>query len=213
MPARKKGAQSEFQQYMEHIADALSAVAESHDDERLGMLQQTFDEARRAAWNKAPRTNADAWERPLSDSFGRIIGENIKALRNEAGWSQERLARAMETAGYIWKRITCAEVEASTRRVSLEELVGLAALFGVPLIELLLPREHVGVDLPERDLSRRDTLELLLGREGKLGEGGVDWGAPLEALPAVAERPAPDLWQSRGKADIPVRRRRNSGPA
>ena len=215
MTASKKSARPrEMQQHLDRISLAMDDVAENHDEEKYAALHRAFDEAARAAWNVAPKAKAAGFTAAVACSFGQIIGENVKVLRNEAGWSQERLAGAMESAGYPWKRITCAEVEASTRRVSMEETVGLAVLFGVPVIELLLPNEPNVVDLPGGDLSRREALELILGRGGKMGEGGVDWGAPMEALPTTdrtIERPAVDLWRDRKGPDGSSARRRGGG--
>ncbi len=126
---------------------------------------------------------------------------NIKALRNEAGWTQERLAGAMAAAGFSWKRITCAEVEVGSRRISLEELLGIAMLFSVPALELLIPDDSVALDMPMADVKGPQVEELLLGSGGRLGRGGVEWTAPLSVLAMTGrtdERPAPDLWRARG---------------
>jgi transcriptional regulator with XRE-family HTH domain len=172
----------------------LRAVAESRDDDRIAAVYQAVDQAVRSATKLAPRTTLDMWKSPLGASFGEIIGANLKSLRNRAGWSQERLAGAMSRAGYDWKRITMAQVEAGTRRISLEELAGLSALFGIPLVFFLVPTD-LALDLPAAQVQPDQVKEVLLGRGGRLGKGGSDWSVAFDVLPSDAdiERPAPDL--------------------
>jgi hypothetical protein len=187
---------------MDDIADALSGISGGGDPEsQAEALMQAVDRAAQAAWTLAEPKATSGWSRRPSASFGEIIGANIKALRDEADWTQERLAEAMAHQGFPWKRITCAEVEASSRRVSLEEVLTLAALFAEPAITFLLPDDTIALDLPERDVLPDAVIELLLGLGGQVGRGGVAWRAPARALrrdkEKSVERPAVSLWRQR----------------
>lgn len=63
-----------------------------------------------------------------------VIAENTRRLRGERGWSQERLARAMEMS-----RETVRSIEAGTG-LTVGTLDRLAQAFGVGLGELLTTR-------------------------------------------------------------------------
>jgi transcriptional regulator with XRE-family HTH domain len=191
----------EVGEYLEKIQQALTGLSRGEQSEsRLRDLHQAFDGAVRAAAHVAERDHASPWKRPGSATFGQILGENLKALRTESGWSQVRLATAMAALGFKWKRVTCAEVEGTSRRLGLDELMGLAALFGVPAVQLMVPSEGTTLDWINRDLSPQDVTDLLVGYQGKIGEGGANWSAALTAVGSLAgenERPAPDLWRIR----------------
>ena len=59
-----------------------------------------------------------------------VVAENIRRIRTERGWSQERLAVSASLAGASWSRVTVTEIEAGRRPVSLEEFFLLPAMFG-----------------------------------------------------------------------------------
>jgi transcriptional regulator with XRE-family HTH domain len=194
----------EIKGYVADISAALTAISEGED--RQDDLYRALDGAvRTAAKLGRPVTAGSTWSQALEATFGDIIGDNVKALRNEAGWSQAAVAEAMASLGFDWKRITMAQTEAAVRRVTFEELLGLAVLFAVPVVELLLPQQapddqtvlewHSGV-LPPSVL-----LELLLGSSGALGRGGLTWRAAARAAGAPRGardwRPAADLWAGR----------------
>jgi hypothetical protein len=99
-----------------------------------------------------------------------------------------------------------AEVERGGRKVSLEELTGLAALYGEPALYLLLPGEGDHVPFPEnRTLKPEDVAVLFIGDGGRIGAGGSQWGEPAR-IARVREpgtendwRPARALWERRAK--------------
>jgi transcriptional regulator with XRE-family HTH domain len=187
--------------YLEKIQRALTALSRGEQSEsQLRDLHQALDGAVRAAAHVAERDHGSPWKRPGSATIGQILGENLKALRTESGWSQDRLANAMAALGFKWKRVTCAEVEGTSRRLGLDELMGLAALFGVPAVQLMVPSEGTALDWVNRDLVADEVKDLLVGHGGVLGEGGSNWSAALTALGPLAgkdERPAADLWRVR----------------
>jgi hypothetical protein len=179
------------------IADALAAMARGED--RHAALLAAVDKATRTALVEAGTHGLDPW-RTFSETFRGIIGDNVKKLRLEAQWTQAQLGEAMTHLGFDWKRITVAEIEVASRRISFEELTGLAVLFAVPVIKMLLPTQGVALDWAQGDLTRAAVEELLVGRGGTIGTGGVDWAAAARAVGnglGPNGRPAVNLWRHR----------------
>jgi transcriptional regulator with XRE-family HTH domain len=65
------------------------------------------------------------------------VATNVRSRRAQAGRSQAELADAMRHLGHRWNRATVAAVEGNTRSVSVDELLGLALVFGTQVGELL----------------------------------------------------------------------------
>jgi hypothetical protein len=111
----------------------------------------------------------------------------------------------MNGLGFRWTRVTVAEIKGVDRKISLEELVGLAALFAVPVLDFLLPDDFTFLVLNARDsLDPREVCELVLGAGGVKGDGGLDWDAAArvcDRLPRDQVRPAVDLWATPGADD------------
>jgi transcriptional regulator with XRE-family HTH domain len=129
------------------------------------------------------------------------VAKNIAALREEAGWTQAQLAEAVTELGFDWKRVTVAEVEGADRRVSLEELLGLSALYAVPMFSMLVPSPTHSVDIVFQSAHPDDVRELMLGPGGRLGTGGPNWRVAARAAGRVESRPARPLWRSRRTVD------------
>jgi transcriptional regulator with XRE-family HTH domain len=68
-----------------------------------------------------------------------IAGRQLALLREERGWSQSEVARRMEASGYNWHQATVGRVENGKHPLRLNELVRLAAMFGVSPIRLIVP--------------------------------------------------------------------------
>jgi hypothetical protein len=191
-------APAEVRPHLDAVDHALGKLSRGQDAELE--LHRAVDAALRSALASAARHRDSSWTRPFSATFGQVIGQNIKAHRNEAGWTQADLAAAMARMGFAWKRITLAEVEAADRRCGLEELLVLAALFAVPVLALLDPGDDIVIDLPKIDARPEVVRQLLVGRGGQVGQGGPRWAAAAELLGAPAhddDRPAIDLWRKR----------------
>lgn len=77
-----------------------------------------------------------------------LAGHELRRLRTVRGWSQEEVARRMAEYGYDWHQTTVGRTEAATRPLRLNEAVSLAALFGIPVTQMLAP---IMVDVPELD--------------------------------------------------------------
>lgn len=69
--------------------------------------------------------------RPGADTRRRVFGDRIRALRQDRGWSQERLA---ERAGV--HRTYLSSLERGERNVSLDNIYAIAEALGVPPAEL-----------------------------------------------------------------------------
>jgi transcriptional regulator with XRE-family HTH domain len=63
----------------------------------------------------------------------------LRNLRVANGWSQREVAERMKAFGYDWQQATVARIEAASRPLRLNELLDLAALYNVPLTDLLAP--------------------------------------------------------------------------
>jgi len=193
----------ELEPYLTDMSDALTAISQGEDQQED--LYRALDGAVRAAASLG--RPGSGWSTAFEASFGVIIGDNVKALRDEAGWTQAEVAEAMASLGFDWKRITMAQTESAVRRVTFEELLGLAVLFAVPVVQLLLPPDepnntlvlewHVG------GTNASMVQELLVGHGGRLGEGGLTWAAAARAAGASRRaddwRPAADLWRNRNQ--------------
>jgi transcriptional regulator with XRE-family HTH domain len=65
------------------------------------------------------------------------VGERVRRLRLERGWSQAELAARVSSALPNWAQTTVAKTEAASRPIRVNEAAALAAALGVPLHELL----------------------------------------------------------------------------
>jgi transcriptional regulator with XRE-family HTH domain len=98
--------------------------------------------------SRGPRTADDL---PIS----RIVGQNVAALRARHGWSQRTLAKYTESSVKAVHFTTVNRIEkacdpaASPIAVSVDDLVVLAATFGVTVDRLLSePKCHACLDTP-----------------------------------------------------------------
>jgi transcriptional regulator with XRE-family HTH domain len=73
--------------------------------------------------------------------YGNVVGRNISAARGRLQASQTSLAKRMRGLGFrAWQQQTVANVEKGKRRVTVEELVGLALALDVTMRQLLEPQ-------------------------------------------------------------------------
>lgn len=66
-----------------------------------------------------------------------VVGRRVKALRIARGWSQQELATRMVNQGHGWRQTTVAKTEAADRPIRVNEIQGLAHVFGVQMTDLL----------------------------------------------------------------------------
>jgi transcriptional regulator with XRE-family HTH domain len=105
------------------------------------------------------------------------IAASMKRRREERGWSQEALALEMRGLGFPWSRMTVTEVERSApgsgaakglgRQVSVQEVLGLAQVFGVGLEDLLWDPENRPLEVSETHIlvKRRDLVAMIVSHE------------------------------------------------
>ena len=202
MPARSR-IPTELTAPLDAIGKALAGISSDQDvDAHQQSLYRALDAGLQAAVALARRKQQTSWTRPLEASFTEIVAFNLRNLRLEAEWTQQQLAEAMTAIGFTWARETVVEVERTGRKVQLEEIVGIAALFGVPMVELLLPDDKTALEMPGTSLNRPQLTEFTLGQGGVIGEGGPEWVASTRVLgqDQTVDRPAPDLWRNRRKS-------------
>ncbi|MEK9524643.1 helix-turn-helix transcriptional regulator [Streptomyces venezuelae] len=79
--------------------------------------------------------------RPLEiGPAGVHVGLAVSRLREARGWDQEALGERLAAGGRPMSQPILSRVEAATRRVDVDDLIAIAAAFGVP-VALLLPPE------------------------------------------------------------------------
>lgn len=69
----------------------------------------------------------------------RSFGSRVRAARGSRGWTQDELSRRMTAVGYPLHQTTIAKLESGTRPTSVEEMLVLGAVMGVPVSEFLEP--------------------------------------------------------------------------
>lgn len=105
------------------------------------------------------------------------IGDNIRRQRERRGMSQEELARQMrEAAGYGWHQQTVARSETGARRVSGDELLALADLMDISVVELM---RSPGAG-QRFQLGR--AIQLVNDATAQIGDGEQNLAAALERL-------------------------------
>jgi transcriptional regulator with XRE-family HTH domain len=135
-----------------------------------------------------------------TDSLRPVVADAVREARETAAWTQAALAEAMGRLGFGWQRVTVAEVESLRRYVSIEELIGLAILFGRPAVSFMIPRSNLRLQLTDDLLlTDHDVDELLTGAEG-VNDGGLHWHLPRQLASQDVDdvesdwRPARDYW-------------------
>lgn len=157
--------------------------------------------------------------------YARIVGwpqaiaENVRRLREQAGWTQAQLAQAMRKAGFGWTRVTVTEAEGGSRRIVPEELLTLAGLFAEPMANLLLPFGPDAIEMPAlpkdgeepgyisrtRAVDRDDLVAAMLGHTWRVGELSPASAEPARVVGVNAPgsradwRPAKDLHERRAQ--------------
>jgi transcriptional regulator with XRE-family HTH domain len=83
-------------------------------------------------------------------TYSDVLARNIKAHRGRANLSQDLVAARMKALGYTaWLRQTVTNVEKGRRRVTAEEVLGLAAVLETSVASLMKPTDDdVVVEFP-----------------------------------------------------------------
>lgn len=90
----------------------------------------------------------------------KALSDNVRAYRRIRNLRQDQVGERMSRLGLGWNAGTCGFVERGDRSVNIDELVGLAVVFEIPIAHLLDPRGPEG----------------LLDRGWDLGAGGLEAG-------------------------------------
>jgi transcriptional regulator with XRE-family HTH domain len=97
----------------------------------------------------------------LSLNYERLLGEKIKRLREQRGWSQMDLAKRMTAHGVTMSQGTIAKTETARRPIRAAEVYAFAMVFGLPVEALWYVRfddEPVSIQQMRDDLQRHDEL-------------------------------------------------------
>jgi transcriptional regulator with XRE-family HTH domain len=119
------------------------------------------------------------------------LSANIRRFRASRGWTQEALADAMVRAGFDWSRVTVAQAENERptqrgRRVTVEELLGLAIVLETSVLDLLGPDP---IAVGANSLSRDDLAAFLVG--------GLEGGFTPEELTLVTRQAMAEIRYAR----------------
>ena len=125
-------------------------------------------------------------------TLGAILAGNVAAARVRRRLQQQDLADRMRALGWKWVRQTVGEVENNRRRLSAEEIYGLAEALEVSIPVLMTPSDPDGfVVFPNGKYIHNISLERLAGRG--VNDHAVQWqddGTPMFA--AYLGRPVDD---------------------
>lgn len=193
------------EQVREHVDLLVEGLSQLASGAELQEVAENLDRVYEAARDAAGTAGEVKRQRETQVTrrvvaFSELIAEHLRGRRTEVGWTQAQLAQAMTRLGFDWKRQTVAEVEIGTRRVSFEELLGLAALYSEPVLSLMRPGNGDYVRFPENRQIDPDDVQALLAP-------GPDVGPTWTAAARIARvrdpggsgdwRPGKDLWQRR----------------
>jgi transcriptional regulator with XRE-family HTH domain len=84
-----------------------------------------------------------------------IVGPQVMLLRNERGWSQEKLATVCQLRGWDISRGVVARIEGGVRWVADFELLELAAALKVPVPDLY-PKQKRAAFRPRKGIAPGD---------------------------------------------------------
>ena len=104
-----------------------------------------------------------------------LIGPAVRKFRNQKNWTQEALAARLQVEGWDVSRESVAKLEAQFRRAPDCELLFLAKVFGVEVIELFPAK----LDLKKLDPALRLKVSTKYPRRKKpRTRGNVNWRHP-----------------------------------
>jgi len=142
-----------------------------------------------------------------ADALAKLVGQRLRALREQAGQRQADVAAKARAAGLPWLPATLALIEQGKRRVALDEALVLPGIYGCKLDAILAPedvdlwlklRRHLALDLAlskwthrENEIWLREVLHKpaypkVIG-EGKDGLPIIDPGPRPEPLPELID--------------------------
>lgn len=122
--------------------------------------------------------------------YADVLAKNVRAARSRADLQQEPLAARMRALGYeAWQRQTVANVERGKRRVTAEEILGLAICLETSIVALMAPvNEDKVVDLPSGEQLSVTAVQMLARGLSDIGVTWYDNKPVLNAPAASVER-------------------------
>lgn len=72
----------------------------------------------------------------MNPDFDKRVGQNIRLLRREKGWSQEQLSAKLQVCGCDMTRSALAKIEVGQRHVYADEIYLLREIFGCSFDDL-----------------------------------------------------------------------------
>jgi transcriptional regulator with XRE-family HTH domain len=115
----------------------------------------------------------------MARTAAQALAANIRARRARVDRSQADLAEAMRRLGHRWNRATVAAIEGGSRAVSVEELLGLALVFGVQIGELLDAGEE------DLDYGGLEPMPAVVARQWVRSAPAVQWDGRQLILRAI----------------------------
>jgi len=111
----------------------------------------------------------------FTPTYGAVLARNIRAARSRLDINQESLAARMRALGYsAWLRQTVSDTERRRRRITVEEVFGLAWALETSIGSLMRPAgEDLAVTLPSGALIGATSVSEMVGRG--VNNGAVKW--------------------------------------
>lgn len=127
----------------------------------------------------------DEAARSRAPGLDRLVGRNLRQLREELDLSQTDIAEGMAAAGFpAWRKATVADVERGARKVTLDELAGLSDVTERKLERFLTP----DAELSSEGQRRAKVLTGKLRPQTPDGRGDVTVERDKEKLEAYLSR-------------------------
>jgi len=180
---------------VEAVQDTLERLAEGDLEpiDAFDQASEALNSGMEAISEEKERHARSRVHKAVDVDYQAIVAANLKRLRVDSGTTQASLAGMMERFGFSWTRVTVAEVEGCKRKVSLDELAATAALYGVPLVQLLLPRPSQRLRFPGgRTVDPQVLVAMVTGGGYDVDSLGGDW---TPALDISGVRPWEDDWR------------------
>jgi 8-oxo-dGTP pyrophosphatase MutT (NUDIX family)/transcriptional regulator with XRE-family HTH domain len=143
------------------------------------------------------------------DAYDAVLAANIRAARARAGLQQEPLAARMRALGFAaWQRQTVASIEKGRRRVTAEEVFGLALALETTMPALQSPSDPDSqVALPSSDVLPAVSVVRLAGHGGlarALNDRAVRWDGDKPVFQRVPASLG-ETWPGAPGAELPQR--------
>jgi transcriptional regulator with XRE-family HTH domain len=116
-------------------------------------------------------------------AYGEVLARNVRGFRNRKGIGQKSLAARMRALGYTaWFTQTVGKAERGERRITSEEVLGLAYSLDVTVRQLLSPQpDDKRVQLPNGESVEVLSVQRMLAGSN---DGAVTWNGDVPVFSA-----------------------------